>query len=86
MGIDLNGGMTSMATSNLPGRMNDGQPCYAWVDYQGVSKVLEVRFSRSNVRPAGATLSYPVDLPALLGTNPVWFGFTAGTGEGWQEP
>jgi hypothetical protein len=64
--------------------MNDGQPCYAWVDYLGAAKVLEVRFSRTNVRPSAATLTHPVDLPALLGTNPVWFGFTAATGDGYE--
>jgi probable HAF family extracellular repeat protein len=84
VGIDFNGNITSVATSHQTQPFNDGNPCYAWVDYNGVSKILEVRFSRTNVRPAAATLSQPVNLPALLGTNQAWVGFTAATGDGWE--
>jgi uncharacterized delta-60 repeat protein len=79
VGINTNGNVTSVALSPQTQRLNDGNPCYAWVDYLGASKMLEVRFSRSTVRPGLPTLSYEVDLPALLGANPVWVGFTAAT-------
>jgi Legume lectin domain/PEP-CTERM motif len=52
----------------------------AWVDYNSVTDLLEVRLTRSAVRPAAAILSYTVDLATVLGSTDAYVGFTSGTG------
>ena len=92
IGIDLNGDLNSAARQNIATRMNNGAVWYAWVDYDGANTLLEVRLSQTPTRPAAATLSYTVDLPATLGQNNAYIGFTSGTGSaggthdirGWQ--
>jgi hypothetical protein len=82
IGIDLNGNVTSVALQPIPGRFNDGNVWFAWVDYNGVTDLLEARVSTTAVRPAAANVSTTVDLPALLGTTNAFVGFTSGTGAG----
>jgi len=82
VGIDLNGNLNSAARANIATRLNNGGAWYAWVDYNGASKLLEVRLSQTATRPAAATLSYTVDLPAVLGQTDAFVGFTSGTGGG----
>ncbi|WP_169306659.1 lectin-like domain-containing protein [Cohnella pontilimi] len=63
IGINLNGNMISEVTAtNLPGNLKSGI-WYAWVNYNGDTKKLEVRASQnSKSRPASPILSYDVDL------------------------
>lgn len=82
VGIDLNGSVASTVTASEPTRFNDGSVWNAWVDYNGNSGDLEVRWSQSNVRPVAAQLASNVNLPAILGQNTAFLGFTAGTGAG----
>src|SRR5512138_2905416 len=82
IGIDLNGSVSSVALAPIPGRFNDGNVWYAWVDYNGVTDLLEARVSSTNSRPAAATVSTTVNLPATLGTTNAFVGFTSGTGAG----
>jgi hypothetical protein len=83
VGIDLNGSVVSVLTAPIGTRLNDGNVWYAWVDYDGA--VLELRLSQQAARPDTATLSYTVDLAAVLGTTQAFVGFTAGTGAGYED-
>jgi hypothetical protein len=38
----------------------------------------------STTRPANL-ITYPIDIPSLLGQDPAYVGFTAGTGNGWES-
>ena len=78
IGVDLNGSVTSVTTTPIAARINDGSVWYSWIDYDG--SVLEVRLSQTNVRPATATMSYTVNLASVLGTTTAFVGFTSGTG------
>jgi len=80
IGINLNGDLNSKALYSVPTRMNDGDIWYAWVDYNGTSDLLEVRFSSTGSRPDTALLSYTVDLVSVLGRPDAYIGFTSGTG------
>lgn len=82
VGIDLNGSVTSVTSLAIPGRFNDGAVWFAWVDYNGVTDLLEVRVSNTPARPAAATIFTTVDLPTILGTTNAFVGFTSGTGAG----
>jgi hypothetical protein len=82
IGIDLNGSVTSVVSAAIPGRFNDGAVWFVWVDYNGVTDLLEARVSNTSTRPAAATISTTVDLPAVLGTTNAFVGFTSGTGAG----
>lgn len=78
VGVDLNGSVNSVIALPVPGRMNDGNVWYAWVDYNG--SVLEMRLSTTSQRPAGATLAYTVNLASVIGGTQAFVGFTSGTG------
>lgn len=81
VGIDLNGSVASVASTNISeADLNDGDIWNAWVDYNSVTDLLEVRLTRSAVRPAAAILSYTVDLATVLGSTDAYVGFTSGTG------
>jgi hypothetical protein len=68
------------STLNLSG----GQDITAFIDYNGATNLMEVRWSTDGLRPGSAGLSYSIDLASLFGTNPVFVGFTAGTGANWS--
>lgn len=82
IGIDLNGSVTSVVSQAIPGRFNDGAVWFVWVDYNGVTDLLEARVSNTSARPAAATVSTTVNLPVVLGTTNAFVGFTSGTGAG----
>jgi hypothetical protein len=79
VGIDLDGDVTAVIQYNVSNSMKNGAVWYAWVDYDGVKKLLEVRISETPTRPVAAQLSRTVDLAQILGPN-AWVGFTAATG------
>jgi hypothetical protein len=81
-GVDLNGSVFSVATALEPNRWNDGQIWNAWVDYNGTTHLIEVRWSLTSSRPGAAQLSFTQDLTAILGQTSAFVGFTAGTGSG----
>lgn len=86
VGIDVNGDMTSVASTGLlTPDFDDGNVWWAWVDYDGETDLLEVRWAQSAVRPVGAMLSHTIDLPTILGRSDVFVGFTSGTGSGYGE-
>lgn len=80
IGINLNGSVDSIARRNLSPRLNDGGLWNAWVDYNGVADLLEVRVSQTEERPEEAFLSYNADLASVLRSNNAFIGFTSGTG------
>ncbi len=80
IGIDLNGSVNSAALTPIPGRFNDGNVWFVWVDYNGVTDLLEARVATTAARPASPSVSFTVNLPAVLGTNNAFVGFTSGTG------
>ena len=82
VGIDLNGNIASIVTAIEPTRFNNGEVWNAWIDYDGVAKALEVRWSLSAIRPDAAQLSASVDLTQILGQNSAFVGFTSATGSG----
>ncbi len=82
VGIDINGNLNSAVLQPIGTRLNNGSTWHAWVDYNGFTKQLEVRLSQNATRPAAATLSYNIDLPAVLGQTNAFVGFTSGTGGG----
>jgi len=82
VGIDLNGSVNSVARINVSPDMNNGSIWSAWVDYNGLTDLLEVRLAEggSASRPLSSLLSYTVDLPTILGSSNAFAGFTAATG------
>ena len=89
VGIDLNGSVDAVVQAEVTeADMNSGDVWNAWVDYDstaGVNGLLEVRLTRSAVRPAAAMLTYDVDLAAVLGITDAYVGFTSGTGAAWAN-
>lgn len=83
VGIDVNGNIASLNTASESTRFNNGEVWNAWVDYNGSTNLLEVRWSQNTSRPAFAQLSNTVDLVATLGQNTAYLGFTSATGSGW---
>jgi hypothetical protein len=79
VGINL-GGSFNGPTQTIATRMNNGSDWYAWVDYDGVNDLIEVRLSQTNSRPASATVSRTADLVVQLGQTTAFIGFTSGTG------
>lgn len=84
VGIDLSGSVSSVVlTPVTEADMNGGDIWNAWVDYDG--SALDVRTTRSGVRPTNALLSYSVDLSSVLGSTNAFVGFTSGTGAAWAN-
>lgn len=80
IGINLNGNIASVSSIASPFALDSGQDYTAWIDYDGSTQTLEVRFGDSNARPLAALLSYNVDLAAVVGNPQAFVGFTSGTG------
>jgi len=81
VGIDVGGSVDSLVRAEVTeADMNNGAIWNAWVDYNGVTDLLEVRLSESSTRPASAILSMTRDLVTDLGTTNAFVGFSSGTG------
>jgi hypothetical protein len=78
LGIDVNGALDTGASVAAGFDLDSNTLLCAWVDYLA-SGTLEVRIANSTTRPAAATLSTALDVPATVGAN-AFFGFSAGTG------
>ncbi|MCZ8222733.1 MAG: hypothetical protein O9324_01905, partial [Microcystis sp. LE19-84.1B] len=79
VGININGNIDSVVLQPIPTRLNNGNIWTAWVDYNGVDTLLEVRLASTNQRPDNPLLSYSVDLISVLQTPNAYIGFTSGT-------
>ncbi len=82
IGIDTEGQINSKKHIEIPERLNDGDIWCVWIDYSGISQVLEIRFDSVNVRPINPIITDTLNLLNILGTNDAYFGFTAATGTG----
>jgi choice-of-anchor A domain-containing protein len=86
IGIDINGDLTSSGGStHAPSTLNDGSEKFVWVDFNGATKVLEVRFATSASRPSSPLISSTVDLVSILGSDTVYIGFSAATGGAYEN-
>ena len=77
--LDINGVLHSGSTNVVASPVNlaDGTNKHNWIEYNGVTNVLQVRISNTNVRPVNPTLSVTINLAAnFIGVSDVFFGFT----------
>lgn len=80
IGIDLNGSVSPVTHAVVGSHMNDGNIWHSWVDYNGITDVLEVRISQTGDRPVDPIVSHNIDIPAQLENPNAYVGFTAATG------
>lgn len=80
VGIDVGGSVNSIMRAEVPVDMNNGAIWYSWIDYNGVTDLLEVRLSQTSTRPSAAILSLVRDLATDLGSTSAFAGFSSGTG------
>lgn len=81
VGLNVDGDMASVAIAPVgEADMNNGQVWNAWIDYDGVNHVLEVRVTQSATRPAAPLLSITRDLTQDLKATTAYAGFAAATG------
>ena len=76
------------STPFLQPNFDNGDVWRAWVDYNGVSDLLEVRWAQgaNAQRPGAALLSLAgLDVPTILGQTSAFVGFTAATGAGFGD-
>jgi hypothetical protein len=89
VGVNLGGSVESKDAKIIEtGLFNNGQAWTAWIDYNDLTKTVDVRLANnSNSRPDSSTLIYvlPSSLKDLIGvidgSSLASFGFTAATGE-----
>ncbi len=74
------GKIDSLRTVNATFDLNSGSSLNAWIDYNGTTNNLKVFLSNTTTKPGTASLTYPIDLAAVVG-NKAYMGFTAGTSE-----
>ncbi|XP_008801603.2 L-type lectin-domain containing receptor kinase S.4-like [Phoenix dactylifera] len=88
VGIDINNlasnASAAVAYFGYDGKKNElnlkgGHTIQAWVDYDGVGKVLNVTVSPFSSKPPRPLLSFPVDLSPILHLQ-MFVGFSASTG------
>jgi hypothetical protein len=76
-------GVTNCQPTGAFGCMSNGDVWSVWIEYDGAS--LNVALAdNSTTRPANI-ISYPIDIPTLLGNTSAFVGFTAGTGAGYEN-
>jgi hypothetical protein len=81
VGTATNGGVGNGIAIPLGTALDGGAVFYAWVDYDGLADMLEVRVDTAPLRPVAPTLSQAgIGLAALLGGTTAHVGFTAATG------
>ena len=80
VGIDVGGNVNSLVRAEVTNDMNNGAIWYSWIDYNGVTDLLEVFLSETSARSSSAILSLTRDLVGDLGTTNAFVGFSSGTG------
>lgn len=64
--------------------MSNGDIWSVWIDYDGAT--LDVAIADKSVTRPANLISYPIDIPGLLGGhNTAYVGFTAAGGNGWEN-
>lgn len=79
-GINFGGNVDSVVRINEPTRFNNGQLWNVWIDYDGLTDSLELRYGLGETRPEFSSLSYTTDLESVFGSSDLFVGFTSGTG------
>jgi glucose/arabinose dehydrogenase len=74
-----NGSSTTLASNNASIDLNNGGAVNAWLDYDAGSDRLDVFLSGGTLKPTLSTLSYTVDLAAVVGSR-AFVGFSGATG------
>lgn len=86
VGINTEGSATSIAGSGfVQPDFDNGEQWWVWVDYNGVTQGLEVRWAETASRPGMSMLSHTLNLAEILGDTDVYVGFTSATGWGYGE-
>ncbi len=81
LGLNVNGSLKSLLSVPITeADLNAGDVWNAWIDYDGIGHLIEVRLTRSAARPAAALLSFSRDLALDLQSTNAFVGFTSGTG------
>ncbi len=81
VGINLQGDLDNPVTQvSVATPLNNGEIWHMWVDYNGLTDLLEVRLSETPIRPLDAITSATIDLVAEIGGTEAFIGFTSGTG------
>ncbi len=83
IGINVSTATTSLTRSAHDAivELNDGADKDVWVNYDGVTREMEVRIANAgDPMPVDPTIRKNVDLSKLFSDGPVYLGFTAGTG------
>lgn len=83
VGLDIDGNIASVETVFEPIRFNNGSIWRAWIEYNGLTDLLEVRWSMTPVRPEQSMLSAFLDLESIIGQDSAFVGFTSATGSGY---
>lgn len=78
VGVDRDGSLVSLVSQGVTPRWDDENMWFAWIDYDGTT--LEVRANQTGIRPVDPVLSVALDIPAIVGANEAFVGFTAATG------
>jgi hypothetical protein len=71
---------THVTYATPPFPIAGGATRWAWVDYDGDTKRVDVYLSQASAKPDAATLTSALDLPANVGPGSVFIGFTSATG------
>lgn len=78
-------GLEGRQLSCTPSGQGNGGTYYIWIDYSKASQKIEVRITRSSIRPLNATKTYEnIDLTNNIG-NEFYAGFTSATGGATQN-
>jgi hypothetical protein len=79
-GINIGGSVDSVARINELTRFNNGQLWNVWIDYDGVTDLLELGYGMNENRPEFSALNTIIDLESVFGSSNLFAGFTSGTG------
>ncbi|MFM9957243.1 MAG: L-type lectin-domain containing protein [Phycisphaerales bacterium] len=85
VGVDLNGDVNSVAQVAVVDRLDNADLWSAWVDYDGVTLRLFIDPAGGSVRPIDPVIAHDVNIPAVIGQDTAFIGFTAGTGSAWGD-
>ncbi|KAJ3700273.1 hypothetical protein LUZ61_003978 [Rhynchospora tenuis] len=90
VGVDLNSlksntsqevAYYSTPTSKVAFQLESGQPIQAWIDYDGINKMLNITIAPFQIpKPSRPLISYHVDLAPIF-KNEMYVGFTSSTGK-----
>ena len=85
VGVVLGGNINAVSSAASPYNLKGGTDLYAFVDYNGATKDLQVRLSNTTTRPTAALIDYTVDLVAQLNSSNAYVGFTSATGGSYEN-